>query len=505
MARFRSEALVGVFVVASCALLIWGSMQISHLRGTVGYELAAVFPNVSGLDVNSPVRMVGVKVGRIKDIALVSGGARVTMEIDPAVKVPRDSALSIRSTGILGDKFVEIEPGRGDEFFARGDTIEKTRAGADMDRLLDSLQAAGEDLREILAAVRKVVATEKGTSDLAGILDNVSRLSGGIARLVEDNGRKVDSIVSHLDSLTGRLDGIAAENREEIRLSIANIREITSRLKDDLPRLSGKLEGAADQVQGVVADNREEVKAAIAQIRKDAEVLEQTLTSVNAVAKKIESGEGTIGKLVNDDKAYKELTGALEGVNKYIRKGENMKFNVDIHANYLSELGSTKGYATIDIFPSPDKFYRLELMQDPEGDRVTDRVIVEPVDPPAPLTETVTTTYKDRFKFSLEMGRRYYDTVLRLGFIESTFGMGMDRLWSNDNLRLSADFWDLNRDEGPQSRLAASWRFLSHFHVDVGSEDFFNRDRKPSLLVGMGLTFVDDDLKYLLSSAPKLN
>ncbi len=504
MARFRSEVLVGVFVVASLALLIWGSMQISHLRGTVGYDLIAIFSNVSGLDVNSPVRMVGVKVGRIKGIALVPGGARVTMEIDPAVRVPRDSALSIRSTGILGDKYVEIEPGKAGESFARGETVGITRAGADMDRLLDSLQAAGEDLREILAAVRKVVATEKGVSDLTEIVDNVRRLSGGIARMVEDNGRRVDSIIAHLDSLTGRLDGIAAENREEIRLSIANIREITGRLKDDLPRLSGKIEGAVDQVTGVVTDNREEVKAAIAQIHKDAESLEQTLASVNAIAKKIESGEGTIGKLVTDDKAYKELTSALEGVNKYIRKGENLKFNVDIHANYLSELGNTKGYATLDIQPSPDKFYRIELLQDPEGDRVTDRKI-ETVTPPGTTTETVTTTYKDRFKFSLEMGRRYYDTVLRLGFIESSFGLGMDRFWANDNLRVSADVWDFNRDEGPQSRLAASWRFLSHFHLDLGGEDFFNSDRDPSLLVGLGLTFVDDDLKYLLSSAPKLN
>ena len=111
-------------------------------------------------------------------------------------------------------------------------------------------------------------------------------------------------------------------------------------------------------------------------------------------------------------------------------------------------------------------------------------------------------TYEDKLKFSLQLGRRFHDTVFRLGYIESAWGFGIDRYWWDDDLRLTFDSTEFDRNENARLRLIASLRFWDFFHLDFGAEDIINEDRNPLLSVGFGLSFVDEDLKYLLSRSP---
>jgi hypothetical protein len=62
--------------------------------------------------------------------------------------------------------------------------------------------------------------------------------------------------------------------------------------------------------------------------------------------------------------------------------------------------------------------------------------------------------------------------------------------------------WDMDRQVNPQVRIATSFKFMEYFHIDVGAEDLINNDRDPSVFVGLGLSFVDDDLKYILAKTP---
>ncbi len=487
MKSFKTETYVGLFVLAGFLIFIWGTMQITNLGEDNGYELYAVFDNAAGLDINAPVRMVGVNVGRVKGIDITERKARVILFIENERRIDRDAVVSIRSQGILGDKYVGISPGTSGEYYKSGESITHTRSGTDIDSLMDSLQTAGTDLSAILSSLRKVIGTEEGEQSMSEILRNTRNLT------------------ANLDQLTSKLDVMTAENRDDIRAAIANIRQVTENLREDLPGLTGKLSGAADQVTGVLSENRENVKETVARIRRDAELLEETLDSVKTIAKRIEEGEGTIGKLINEDETYTSLNETLGGINKTLKKGEQLKVLVDIHGNYLSEVEGTKGYVGLDIKPTPDKFYRLEIVDDPEGARHwKDTTTVTTTTPPGTtiITDTEEVEYSDKLKFSLELGRRFYDTVFRLGYIESAFGFGIDRFWSDDDLRLSLDVWDMDREVNPQVRLASSFRFMEYFHLDFGAEDLVNDERDPSLFIGFGLAFVDDDLKYLLAKSP---
>ena len=505
MRSFKTETYVGLFVLAGFLIFIWGTMQITNIGDDSGYELFAVFDNAAGLDINAPVRMVGVNIGRVKGIDITERKARVILYIDEGRRIDREAVVSIRSQGILGDKYVGISPGASGDFYQGGQVITHTRPGTDLDSLMDSLQTAGTDLSAILSSLRKVIGTEEGERSMADILENTRDLSENLNSLVANNRSTVDSIMANLDRLTAKLDGIAGENREDIRVAIANIRLVTETLRDDLPGLTGKLEGAADQVTGVVSDNKENLKETIEQIRRDAELLEETLESVRTIAKRIEDGEGTVGKLINEDETYTNLNDTLEGINTVLKKGDQLKVLVDIHGNYLSEVEGVKGYLVLDIKPTPDKFYRLEIVDDPEGARDwTNTTSTTTITPPGTTVTTVTeeVKYENKLKFSLELGRRFYDTVFRLGYIESSFGFGIDQYWNNDFFRLSLDVWDMARDVNPQVRIASSFKIMEYFHLDFGAEDIANRDRDPSVFIGLGLSFVDDDLKYILAKTP---
>jgi len=103
----------------------------------------------------------------------------------------------------------------------------------------------------------------------------------------------------------------------------------------------------------VISDNRQSVKETIERIRKDAEVLEGTLTSIRTIAERIEKGEGTVGKLINEDTAYNNLNETLGGLNKTLKKADALKVLVDIHGHYMSEVEGTKGFLTLDLYPTP--------------------------------------------------------------------------------------------------------------------------------------------------------
>ena len=399
MSKFSTEARLGLVILTAFLIFIWGTMKITHVGEGRGYNINAVFDNASGLENNAPVRMVGVSVGRVKAIFIKDRKALVTMSINEDVRVDKDASFTIRSQGILGDKYIEIQPGSSDRNYSPGETTRTTRVPVDMENLLQSLSAAGDSLTKILGSLEKVVASEDGERSLANILENTRKLSEN-------------------------LDILVSENREDIRLVIKNIREASESLKGDLPRLATKLERASEQVTGLIDDNRESFKETVDRLRRNTEILEETLESIRVVSRRIEEGEGTVGKLINDDEAYNNLNDTLSGLNKVIRRTESIKLNVDLHGHYLTEADGTKGYLTLDIIPTPDKFYRFELIDDPEGLRQFETSTTTST---AGTTTTTTTIqeeiFKDKFKFSVtrqtllrhDFQDRVYRILLRCG------------------------------------------------------------------------------------------
>ena len=145
----RLELWVGVFVLIGLAAIAYLSVAIGGLTagGPGGLEIVATFDEIGGLKSRARVVVGGVKVGQGKSVALAPDfRARVTLDIDRRLELPLDSSASILTSGVLGDQYIALEPGGGDDmggkgpkFLAAGDEIQYTQGAVILERLIGKL------------------------------------------------------------------------------------------------------------------------------------------------------------------------------------------------------------------------------------------------------------------------------------------------------------------------------------------------------------------------------
>ena len=123
------ETIMGIVVLLVAVLFLVFAYRVSDLQVVKGYELNAKFLKVGGLNIGSDVRINGIKIGTVTNQKLSHDDymVNVTLSVSSDIKLPNDSVVSIVSDGLMGDKFIKIEPGKSQEFLQNGDTITKTQ------------------------------------------------------------------------------------------------------------------------------------------------------------------------------------------------------------------------------------------------------------------------------------------------------------------------------------------------------------------------------------------
>ncbi len=140
MKRLTMDTLVGLFVVVGIAALAWLSIRLGKLEviGDRGYTITAEFDSVAGLKNGAVVEIAGVEVGRVKAIGLDRYRARVAMSINPSIKLQDDSIVSIRTKGLIGEKYVRITPGGSDMIVQPGGKLRDTEDPIDIEQLISN-------------------------------------------------------------------------------------------------------------------------------------------------------------------------------------------------------------------------------------------------------------------------------------------------------------------------------------------------------------------------------
>lgn len=123
------ETIMGIVVLLIAVLFLAFAYRVSDLQVVKGYNLSAEFMKVGGLSIGSDVRINGIKVGTVTAQHLNNEDytVKVDFSISADTQLPKDSVVSIVSDGLMGDKFVKIEPGKSKEYMADGDSFQKTR------------------------------------------------------------------------------------------------------------------------------------------------------------------------------------------------------------------------------------------------------------------------------------------------------------------------------------------------------------------------------------------
>jgi len=138
MRRSSLDLAVGVFVLLGLLALGWMSVKLGRVEvfGGGGYAVIADFPSVGGLKAGSTVEIAGVEVGRVDAITLADYQARVRMTIHAGVKLQEDSIASIKTRGLIGEKFIRINPGGSDRLIPPNGRIKEVEPPVDFEELL---------------------------------------------------------------------------------------------------------------------------------------------------------------------------------------------------------------------------------------------------------------------------------------------------------------------------------------------------------------------------------
>jgi len=140
MKRYDLELAVGLFMIVGMICLGYLSIKLGRLElfGGKGYEVQAVFSNSGGLKTGSTVVIAGVEVGRVKQVVLDDYEARVVISLPLDVKLQDDAIASIKTKGLIGEKYIEITPGGSEELIKSGGLIRETEPAVDLEKLISN-------------------------------------------------------------------------------------------------------------------------------------------------------------------------------------------------------------------------------------------------------------------------------------------------------------------------------------------------------------------------------
>jgi phospholipid/cholesterol/gamma-HCH transport system substrate-binding protein len=138
MKKFDLELAVGLFIIAGIVCLGYLSIKFGKMEivGERGYEIYGLFSHTGGLNNGASVEIAGVGVGRVRSITLDNYQARVTLNLPWSIKIQEDAIASIKTKGLIGEKYIEITPGGSEKLIKPGGRIRETQPAVDLEELI---------------------------------------------------------------------------------------------------------------------------------------------------------------------------------------------------------------------------------------------------------------------------------------------------------------------------------------------------------------------------------
>ena len=271
----KKEVKIGIYAVV-ILLCAWAGIRFLSGLDVLGRSrnYTAHYESVNGLQDAAAVVISGVKVGQVTSVKvdLEKGGVDVVLSVSSDFDIPVDSRAMMFSAGLMGGKSIEIKLGESKEYLESGDAIQ---TGVTLD-MFDTLANELGDIKERVSV----------------LLDNLNQTISGVDSLIDDNSKNLTMAVANLNAVMADL------NKSNI---IGNIDGFCATLNQN----GAKLDSIITDINSVTKALNEQ---------HSGEKLAQAINEVNALLAKINSGSGSIGSLVSDEKLYKELAQASQNL-----------------------------------------------------------------------------------------------------------------------------------------------------------------------------------------------
>ena len=273
------EFKIGLITVIAGALLYYG---FNFLRGSDLFSPSnryyATYANVSGLNVSNPIYFNGLPVGRVSGFELVQnrGYIVVALDIDEGLMIGKDASATLANDGLFGGKAIVLNVGRAQEQAQPGDTL-----ASDMDKgMQDEIGIVTDNLNTTIIKINTLLDSLNQT-DVKGTV-------GAVKETVETVNQKI-----------GELD---------IRQSLENVDELIISFKSRSDQLEGVIESSQTLMDSL---NRLPVSESLAK-------LNESMEHINKLLEAVQSDEGTVGKLLNNDSIYNNLNKLLVDMDELI-------------------------------------------------------------------------------------------------------------------------------------------------------------------------------------------
>ena len=275
--KYNKLSIVGIVVFLSVCVFFYGIrfLQDESFQKS-NFTFNVVFNDLMGLDISDDVRMLGKRIGRVTGTRIIGDKIAVEVTIDNtfAFKIPIDSKIEITQTDIMGSKFISIYPGKDNDKF-----------------ILDNETIAGKN-----AEVASL------TKDIGDVANRLNQTFGN------EQKEQIVSTISNIESATKQLEEFISLNKDIIsnddKQSLSNI---ISNIDDISENLNSLLDGEKSKLSNSI-DNFNSFMEKMPSISNE---IDQILVDVNSVVENLNSGEGSLSKLLNNDELYDNINGLV--------------------------------------------------------------------------------------------------------------------------------------------------------------------------------------------------
>ncbi|PWG80368.1 MlaD family protein [Pararcticibacter amylolyticus] len=290
--KITNETKVGILAAVAIAVLILG---YSFLKGNDVFsreqELYASYDNVEGLSVSNPVLVNGFQIGRVSSLKLQESGRIVAqLKINPDYEIPSNTIARLESTSLLGSKAIVFELGNSNKYAESGDTL---NANVQKD-LLQQVKPVQQKAEAMIGRLDSILTSLNNT------------ISPEFQRNFNSSFASIANILHTLESTTKTVDGMVGAQQNRLTTIFANMESISTNLRNNNQKISAvmtNLQSVTDQF----------ARANFEQTMKNAD---KAVADLQQAIDKVNTGHGSLGKLVNDDQLYNNLNNAAENLDK---------------------------------------------------------------------------------------------------------------------------------------------------------------------------------------------
>jgi len=487
MGRLTTAAKVGAFafVTLVAGFLIYRFVSKGSNAGG-GYTVYALMRDASGVAKLSQVRVAGIPVGNVTSIKLDHDRARIDVSINPDVKLYQDASIAKVASSLLGEYYLALTPGtEGRTELKDGDRIPNVVEAQTTDDILKQVSDISKDVKQVTSALAASIGTDQGREDIKKTLKNLAEVTEALNQTVRENRESIKNILTNVQSITTKGAPEVEKILENVRVTTNEVRSMMAASEAGKPKSEGEIRQIIDKVNRA-SDN-----------------LEHTLKNLDSVTGRLDRGEGTLGRLSRDDHLINEVEGVAEDVGEFVGGLSRIQTIVTMRTDYQFLSSTVKSYVELRIQPREDKYYLIEVVNDPRGLTHFEQVDVDTTntnDPPH--YREVRTVTANSLRFSLQFAQSFGPFTGRFGIKESTGGVGLDTLLLDKRFEIRQDLFGFGEVVLPRWRVSLGYQFVNRAWLLGGVDDILSGARR-DYFVGMQLRFNDEDLKSILPFAPK--